>query len=303
MSNKPNAEQGDNAVVFTTQKGLEILVAQPSELGEHWSVSFNGADVATGCNKAEALEIAGRIVAANSGSIQDMFTIADDPLVYPPFEHHVTYAILNQKGGAGKTTTAVGLGEAMAEVGQDVVLIDSDPQGTARDWEAMGLSTGYPLGVRVVGVDRPVLDKSVPPMKEQFRIIDGASKANELTMSAIKAADIVIIPVQPSPPDIWGTSDLVNMIKMNMEAREGGPRPLKAFFLITQAEEGTILYGLVGQALAGYGLPILRTRLIDRQEYKKAPIDGRTPMTAFPRGPAANEIRQLRDEILRKSRR
>ncbi|WP_060495129.1 MULTISPECIES: ParA family partition ATPase [Pseudomonas] len=303
MSNRSNAEQGDNPAVLTTPRGLEILVAKPSELGDHWGVSFDGADVATGCTKAEALDIAKLVVAANPGSIDEMIKIADGPLSYPPFEYTITYAILNQKGGAGKTTTAVGLGEAMAEVGLDTVLVDSDPQGTARDWEAMGVASGYPLGVRVVGVDRPVLDKSVPPMKEQFRIIDGASKANELTMSAIKAADIVIIPVQPSPPDIWGTSDLVNMIKMNMEAREGGPRPLKAFFLITQAEAGTILYGLVGQALAGYGLPILRTRLSDFQEYKKAPIDGRTPMTAFPRGQAANELRQLRDEVLRKSKR
>ncbi|MBA1218234.1 ParA family partition ATPase [Pseudomonas fulva] len=224
-------------------------------------------------------------------------------LVTPPFDHTVTYAVLNQKGGAGKTTTAIGLGEAMAESGLDVVLVDSDPQGTARDWEAMAYASGNPFGVRVLGVDRPVLDKAVPPLKEQFRIIDGASKANELAMSAVKAADIVLIPVQPSPPDIWGTSELVDMIKMNMEAREGGPRPLKAYFVVTQAEEGTVLYGLVGDALAGYGLPVLKTRLHDRQDYKKCAIDGRTPMSAFPRGAAAAEIRALKDEVLELSKR
>jgi chromosome partitioning protein len=221
----------------------------------------------------------------------------------PPFDHTVTYAFLNQKGGAGKTTSSVGFGEAMALDGHDVVVVDSDPQGTARDYEAMGISNDKPLAVRVVGMDRPVLDKSVPPMKEQFRIIDGASKANELTISAIKAADIIIIPVQPSPLDMWGTSDLVDLIKMNMEAREGGKRPLKAYFLITQTTEGTILDGLAEDGLSGYGFPVLKTRLHDLEDYKKSALDGRTPMTAYPRGGAAAELRALKDEILELSRR
>lgn len=220
-----------------------------------------------------------------------------------PFEHTVIYAVLNQKGGAGKTTTSIGLGEAMALDGLDVVVVDSDPQGSARDYEAMALHHDKPLAVRVVGVDRPVLDKSVPPMKEQFRIIDGASKANDLTMSAIKAADIVIIPVQPSPLDMWGTSDLVDMIKMNMEAREGGPRPLKAYFLVTQAKDGTILDGLAEEGLSGYGFPVLKTRIHDLEDYKKCALDGRTPMTAFPRGDAAAELRALKDEVLEISKR
>jgi len=220
----------------------------------------------------------------------------------PPFDHSLIYAILNQKGGAGKTTTSIGLGEAMALDGLDVVVVDSDPQGTARDYEAMGIHNDKPLTVRVIGMDRPVLDKSVPPMKEQFRIIDGASKANDLTVSAIKAADIIIIPVQPSPLDMWGTSDLVDLIKMNMEAREGGKRPLKAYFLITQTTEGTILDGLAEEGLAGYGFPVLKTRLHDLEDYKKSALDGRTPLTAFPRGGAAGELRALKDEILELSK-
>jgi len=219
-----------------------------------------------------------------------------------PFDYTVTYAFLNQKGGVGKTTSSVGFGEVMAMDGHDVVLVDSDPQGTARDYEAMGIHNGYPLKVRVVGMDRPVLDKSVPPMKEQFRIIDGASKANELTVSAIKAADIIIIPVEPSPLAMWGTSDLVDLIKMNMEAREGGKRPLKAFFLITQTTHGTILDGMAEEGLAGYGFPVLKTRLHDLEDYKKCALDGRTVMSAFPRGDAAGELRALKDEIMELSK-
>lgn len=218
-----------------------------------------------------------------------------------PFAHSVIYAILNQKGGAGKTTTAVGLAQAMEMAGLDVVLIDSDPQGTARDYEAIAMQHESPHP-RTVGMDRPVLDKSVPAMKEQFRIIDGASKANELTVSAIKAADIIIIPVQPSPLDMWGTSDLVDLIKERMEVREGGKRPLKAYFLVSQTTAGTILDGLAEEGLAGYGFPVLKTRIHDLEDYKKAALTGRTPLTAFPRGGAAAELLALRDEILELSK-
>ena len=115
-------------------------------------------------------------------------------------------AVLNQKGGSGKTTIATHLARALQLDGADVLLVDSDPQGSARDWSAV--REDQPL--TVVGIDRPTIDRDVKNVarKVDFVVIDGAPQAADLAVSAIKAADFVLITVQPSPYDIWATADL-----------------------------------------------------------------------------------------------
>jgi chromosome partitioning protein len=67
----------------------------------------------------------------------------------------------------------------------------------------------------VVGIDRPTIDRDIKNLvaKMDFVVIDGAPQAADLAVSAIKTADIILIPVQPSPYDIWATSDLVELVK------------------------------------------------------------------------------------------
>src|SRR5690606_24427229 len=97
-------------------------------------------------------------------------------------------AVLNQKGGAGKTTIATHLARALQLDGSDVLLVDSDPQGSARDWAAV--REDQP--VTVVGIDRPTIDRDVRAIGERdFVVIDGAPQAADLAVSAIKAADFV----------------------------------------------------------------------------------------------------------------
>ena len=68
-----------------------------------------------------------------------------------------TIAFLSQKGGAGKTTLATCVARQLQLEGEDVILVDSDPQGSARDWRA---ATDQDT-VLVVGMDRPTLDKDL----------------------------------------------------------------------------------------------------------------------------------------------
>ena len=91
-------------------------------------------------------------------------------------------AVLNQKGGAGKTTIATHLARALQIAGHKVLLIDSDPQGSARDWAAVDEAQPLP----VVGIDRPTIErdlKSIAP--HDFVVIDGAPQAADLAISAI----------------------------------------------------------------------------------------------------------------------
>lgn len=201
-------------------------------------------------------------------------------------------AVLNQKGGAGKTTIATHLARALQLDGQDVLLVDSDPQGSARDWAAV--REDQP--VTVVGIDRPTIERDLKNLaKKDVVVIDGAPQAADLAVSAIKAADFVLIPVQPSPYDIWATADLVELVKQRIEITDGR---LRAAFVVSRAIKGTKIGAEISAALEGYGLPILDTRVIQRVVYPGTAAAGSTVLDAEPNGDAAAEIRALAAEIM-----
>jgi chromosome partitioning protein len=204
-------------------------------------------------------------------------------------------AVLNQKGGSGKTTIATHLARALQLAGADVLLVDSDPQGSARDWAAV--REDQPL--TVVGIDRPTIDRDIKKVasKVDFVVIDGAPQASDLAVSAIKAADFVLIPVQPSPYDIWATADLVELVKQRIELTDG---KLQAAFVVSRAIKGTRIGAEVAAALEGYALPILDTRIAQRVSYPGTAATGTTVLEAEPDGDAAAEVRALADEIKQK---
>jgi chromosome partitioning protein len=200
-------------------------------------------------------------------------------------------AVLNQKGGAGKTTIATHLARALQLEGADVLLVDSDPQGSARDWAAVREDQPVP----VVGLDRPTIERDLKSIAQKdYVIIDGAPQAHDLAVSALKAAHFILIPVQPSPYDIWATSDLVDLVKQRMELTEW---QLKAAFLISRAIRNTKLGQEVTEALTGYALPILAVRIMQRVIYPTTAAAGTTVLDTEPHGEAAKEIRALTHEI------
>lgn len=200
-------------------------------------------------------------------------------------------AVLNQKGGSGKTTIATHLARALQLDGSEVLLIDSDPQGSARDWAAV--CEDQP--VSVVGIDRPTIDRDLKNIaRKDFVVIDGAPQAHDLAVSAIKAADFILIPVQPSPYDIWATSDLVDLVKQRIEITDG---KLKAAFVISRAIKGTKIGSEVVDTLRGYDLPILDTRVTQRVIYPSSAAVGTTVMDQEPNSEASEEIRNLANEV------
>jgi len=101
----------------------------------------------------------------------------------------VIIAVINQKGGAGKTTIALNLAAALAAEGKRVLLVDADPQQTAQDWAAVRLS---PPPFQVVGLVKPVLHRDLPQMAGDYDhvVIDGAPRNYE-------------VPVPPLPRQTW----------------------------------------------------------------------------------------------------
>ena len=203
-------------------------------------------------------------------------------------------AVLNQKGGSGKTTIATHLARALQLDGADVLLVDSDPQGSARDWAAVQEDNP----VTVVGIDRPTIDRDVKNVaRVDYVVVDGAPQAADLAVSAIKAANFILIPVQPSPYDIWATADLVDLVKQRIEVTDGR---LQAAFVVSRAIKGTRLGGEVTEALAGYELPVMDTRVTQRVIYPGTAAGGTTVLDSDPDGDAAREIRALMAEIKEK---
>ena len=200
-------------------------------------------------------------------------------------------AVLNQKGGAGKTTIATHLARAFQLDGQDVLLVDSDPQGSARDWAAVREDQPVP----VVGLDRPTIDRDLKALgKKQIVVIDGAPQTADLAVSAIKAATFVLIPVQPSPYDIWAANDLVELVKARIEITDG---KLKAAFVVSRAIKGTRIGAEVERALADYGLPVLTSRITQRVSYPGSAALGSTVLDGEQDKEAAKEVRALAREI------
>jgi chromosome partitioning protein len=205
--------------------------------------------------------------------------------------------LLGQKGGIGKSTTAISLAMAALERGSDALLVDADPQGTVRTWSevanenrvrvptviAMGAAMHRPgqLDVIARGYDLTLID--CPP------------RHGDVQRSALMISDAALLPCGPSAADAWAVSASLELLSEAQTLRE----TLQACIVITRKQGRTTLGRSARAVLAQSGLTVLDSELSYRISYQEALAAGSGVTQFCPRDPAAREVRALLDELER----
>ncbi|MFA7587765.1 MAG: ParA family partition ATPase [Novosphingobium sp.] len=202
-------------------------------------------------------------------------------------------ALVGNKGGAGKTTLAVNLADALSRRATTVIL-DADPQGSALQWQAFGAERN----------ELVVLDASEDPAASARKLLDQyehividcppSVHAPQLH-AALSVADVALIPVQPSPVDLWATVH----IEKALERARAENTQLAAMIVINQLEARTTLSRLMREAVSELDVPVARTAIRRRAVYRSSALEGRSVLDMGRRGAdAVAEIEHLLNEVI-----
>lgn len=205
-------------------------------------------------------------------------------------------AVANQKGGCGKTTVSTTIAGGLMARGYDTALIDADPQGSSSDWVSLAEQGGKPAPM-VMGMALHTLDQHVEKLRGryEFIVIDCPSGANsmsgQINAAAIKAADMVVMPLLCSQYDIWAASVVVDMIKERQKIADGRP---KAVILLNEVRPGVKLANETRELIDELGLPHLDTELPLAEGIKQAQRDGDSVFGL----PPGSKLRSVGEELM-----
>lgn len=202
-------------------------------------------------------------------------------------------SVLNEKGGTGKSTVATNLATALHRQGKRVVLLDCDPQGTARDWrDASPEGADLPP---VLGVDRPpMLASALHGIKADLVIIDSPAKAEAMSAAIVRASHVALLVIQPSGADLWASGAAVKLIQAKRDI--GGD--IDAAFLVNRTSGATKLTKLIksGEWNTYEGIEKLESTLGNRAVFATAMTDGLSVLE-FGDVKAKNEIQAIIQEL------
>ena len=205
--------------------------------------------------------------------------------------------VAQQKGGSGKTTLSAHLATAFAYSGMNVAILDCDPQGSLGEWfeareQALGEDdTG--LSFRTAsgwGARREARNLAG---SHDAVVVDTPPKTDTEARPAIEAASLVIVPVQPSPMDVWACGSTLALAD-----KERTP----ALLVLNRVPPRATITEEMAEALAGADAPLAKTRIGNRVGFAGAMTQGLTIMDTDKSGKGAAEMNALRAEVMKAAR-
>lgn len=209
-------------------------------------------------------------------------------------------AVANQKGGSGKTTVTMSLAGAIAGKGHKVLVVDADPQGTASQWAgAASEDKPFPASVISLATAKGKLHVMLKPMVSDYEyiVIDCPPSAEaEASQSALLISDVCLVPLQPTPADMWATLGIVKLVEKAQTFNAG----LKVFGVANRVTNSS-LGKQVLSAMAQNNIVLLDAKLGNRTSFQEATITGTTPQKmGSAHKTAANEVTALANELFLK---
>jgi chromosome partitioning protein len=207
----------------------------------------------------------------------------------------LTVAVLQQKGGSGKTTLAVNLAAASHLEGGRTLVVDMDRQASAFDWSAARGDGSSLDGLAVVKADKAI---ALPRFAEIVRgydyvFLDGPPRLGDVTQSAAVAADVAVLPIQPGPFDFWAVAETLDSLDQADQVREQlGRPPIRRVFVVNRAAANTRLAREAEEELRKSGGELAGV-VHQRVAFPDAASRGESVMTSRAADAAADDIQRV----------
>lgn len=203
-------------------------------------------------------------------------------------------AVLNQKGGSGKTTLALNLAAGLGRRARTAVA-DADPQRSISQWIAMGENdSALPISTQIDV--NPGAEIARLQQNHRYVVVDCPPTVQGAVIEAVlSSADLVLIPVLPSPLDLWASVEMAALVKQAQRKS----RALQAYLVLNQVEARNALSRSMQQAVAELDVPLLQACLERRAAYRSAAVEGRSVYDMGSRGAqAVKDIESIIEEII-----
>jgi chromosome partitioning protein len=201
-------------------------------------------------------------------------------------------SLVNQKGGVGKTTLAINLAIGLARRNFKVGFLDTDPQGTAAQWQSIEDNVAFEMRHHPSPISSgDILEAN---RNHGLLVIDTPPAIGEITLSVLAYSDLAIIPLAPSILDLWSSRTTMGMIE---EAKKVNPK-LEGRLLVSRKIPRTRLGREGREAIAALEMEVFETEISQRIAYVESMIAGVSVFQYAPKSEASKEIEDLCDEIL-----